>query len=74
MAWEGVKWGMVGGPFLATPGTANETSNPVSVNKARSAVCVEGERPHAQRFAFVFHLKPVSDKNCRNVSWHVLHH
>ena len=34
MAWEGMKWGTVGGSLLATPGTANETSNPMSVNKA----------------------------------------
>lgn len=70
----GMKWGPAGGSFLATLGTANETRSPTSVNKAWSAVCVKNKCAHAQRFAFVLHLKPISEQKCRKLSWHLFHH
>lgn len=72
MAWERMKGGPEGESFLATPGTANETRNPTSVNKA--SVCVKNECAHTQRFACVFHLKPISEQKCRKLSWHLFHH
>lgn len=72
MAWEGVKWGTVEGLFLAIPETANETRSPMSVNKAWSAACGRGVCSCSE-VCFVFHLKPISERKCRKLSWHLSH-
>lgn len=37
------------------------------------AWCADDECAHAQRFAFVFHLKPISEWKRRKLSWHLFH-
>lgn len=35
--------------------------------------CADDACAHAQRLAFVFHLKPISEWKCRTLSWHLFH-
>lgn len=34
---------------------------------------MDDECAHAQSLAFVFHLKPISERKCRKLSWHLFH-
>lgn len=34
---------------------------------------MDDECAHGQSLAFVFHLKPISERKCRKLSWHLFH-
>lgn len=63
MAWEGVSGAQWEEHFWPLVGLQMRQEVPwVSVKPA--AQCVEKESADAQRFAFVFHLKPISEQKC----------